>query len=1188
MNYLPNDRNLVRDATLSATNVVPSRVYYRTDEVEKLGGGSVSLSGDYTGDADTVIEVEVLDDAGTSRNVSQPTFTGTGNGSMSAVTAGIGVDPQEFVVALVDLGTETRSAQTPFEGAVIVARDPGEDGNDIRISIDASGVVGTLSDSYRYSTQAPIQAGVNEYTGVHLWNWNTPYLNADGTIPDESPRIRFGDSPEVYRPYKRRVGRDDVFSFSPSPARDIDIGTPIKLVTGTYSITVTDGVTPETLPSITTLYDALTALADADLVTVEGVIVNDKTPGGQGVTDLSVRTAPYVAAIAREGTTFVEAAEIGLTADADAPAETLRIVCTDVSDAGAEVWSVSGDVSGQLDSATTDVAYSDGDYAFKIPLPVASSQGVSGQIRARYNRPSGTGTLPNFEEVDAVLGIGARNGTFVYEWMSVPVTCTEEGQLVGGPSTFCLGLIPPNAVGDSSMTGASRLRRMQRLARFLHEFAKANTVVPPIGAAVDTQYDPILSDADLPGQSVRRQTVKSSVAEQDIVFVKEVGAIYMSVLRKLQDDAALDFPLRTTAMAVTQDQVVMAEISGVFYKFAANVAGTTHAVDTPTWPATLDATVTDGTVTWQNIGKVPLAIFDDALDLLESDAALLMGTAFDVEGVSWAATTAFTVGQIAREPVSGRPDITGIYRVTVAGTTAGTRPAFPDTIADTVVDGTVTWELVGVDSYRNEGDVVTSPPGVGGSSSQAGQMKFVIQPGFYERYRSIGDVILTAAGIDPGFEEAGATSGDGCSPDYTDILEYFGCVTPDADYAPMLPNVYYHSSKRTTVNGVAQYRSTKEFGVGPKIGCVGNIAFGDQIIVTISNVNGVSTYQQGDEFEIAIVRAEPVALNGGITGDDTLTWSVTGADDGVLLPYEMTATPPTYNDGGIGFVLAQGAIPFALGDTFRFSVQAARGQWRQDGGSWSAPFAIGAPESLADGLSAVFTEGASPSWVPGDRWTFAAKSVNGVDNLRSPTDARTTWTTSTVIDIETVTGAPITGVFIGDHSIPAGTTITLTGSDDGFATTPLTLNIPWRSGDIWQAVVASYDDYRLTINAGGSINWLALIDPLQVEIRNGTSELGRLTKRIRLPGAARRAGLGVTVEHEAVTQESLDAFVAAISSACVNDQRRIGIVPNEGYPESAIVTVDADTLEITDVLQFQPRDEQHRLLAFSVELSPIP
>lgn len=38
------------------------------------------------------------------------------------------------------------------------------------------------------------------------------------------------------------------------------------------------------------------------------------------------------------------------------------------------------------------------------------------------------------------------------------------------------------------------------------------------------------------------------------------------------------------------------------YAYQVTVAGTSHATTQPTWPTTVGATVTDGTVTWQNIG----------------------------------------------------------------------------------------------------------------------------------------------------------------------------------------------------------------------------------------------------------------------------------------------------------------------------------------------------------------------------------------------------------------------------------------------------------------------------------------------------------------------------------------------------------------------------------------------------------
>lgn len=1144
MNYLFNNRNRLYTATLAATNPVASQVVYRSDTDEKDGGGLVSLSGDFTGANDATYDVEISDTASSTPRLSAPVFSGIGSGSISALTAS-GLASQQFVVTLEDLGTETRQAYCPFQSATLRARDSGTPGNLITLTIDASGLTDAATD---YATQGDIGVGSNEFRGDE-WDFGAKQLNEDGTIPADAPRIRFGYDPQVYRAYKT-FDAGYVFSFSPPPVRAVQRGTPVYLVTGSRTVTITDGTDTDKLPGIVTVYDCLSAIRDdSTLVEVDGVIANDLTPNGQGATELSVWTQPYVVAITRDGSEHVARANINLSLGADVPTELLTIRCANARPPGAEDWIVTGEVSGRLNNARTGNIYNDGGYSFVIPQ-VPNPDGMSlGKINVKFIPVEDPDRQdPGFKSLKAVVGAAGVGGSWTFEYRQRPVEdCGVDGVLSGGPDADCLGITPP---GDTQMSDDQRRRRLQRLTRVVRIFTQLNTT-------------------DVPADGY-------SSVDQDINYMKKAANAVRQVIEDLALAVELQPDARADSTAYSQDQQITVAISGVDYLFYASVPGTS-AGSAPSFAGQTDVgdTVVDGGVTWTNNGKTALGLLDAVIDLLESDSNHLLGVTGTNEVQSWSANTAYALGTVK---VFGGDLPLVRFEVTTGGTShATTEPDWSTAveIGDTVSDGTVTWTRVAGDS----------------ASTVAGAIP--LDDLYIERYITAGVEIKAAAGLSANFDSA-SDQGDGCWRDDVDATEEFAYVG-DAPYAPVLPNIYYHSSlQEVREDGSTKTDSTQEFGFGATFGCPQHLIPGDRIVVTITGLHGAVAYEAGDTILVQATRATPLRFGGGQTGSDELTFSVVGDTVGRLDDYVLDVSDPddpnAYSDGGLGFTITTGAIDFALGDRFVFSVEAARYRWRKDGGSWSSAADIPTTAAaLSDGLSVTFTGGAAPSWVVGDTWTFSAEAVNGVENLRQPTDARFAWTGSTAITVTPSGDTEIGGILLAEHSIPDGAEIRLQGSDDNFSSTPLNQVVPWREGNIWLAVTGDYAKYRVTVDESGSLSWLWLGEPFALELaRTGGAELGKLVKRYRLPSPSLRKGLGGAIEHEALSSDTVDELIAMLHHACENDDRRFGIVPNSTRPEAAVVAYADDTLQVEDVFGFQPADPEHQLLSVSLELAAIP
>ncbi len=135
----------------------------------------------------------------------------------------------------------------------------------------------------------------------------------------------------------------------------------------------------------------------------------------------------------------------------------------------------------------------------------------------------------------------------------------------------------------------------------------------------------------------------TSPGNSDYVWVKQVSGqwYYETRLAGATTDYLMTLPLWQPTTTYSAGAVVNA---GNGHTFTASTAGTSGSA-APSWPTTSGSTVTDGG-TW----------------------------------TAWAATTAYTVGQIRR----ANPDNGHLYKVIVAGTSGVTQPTWPTTSGATV------------------------------------------------------------------------------------------------------------------------------------------------------------------------------------------------------------------------------------------------------------------------------------------------------------------------------------------------------------------------------------------------------------------------------------------------------------------------------------------------------------------------
>lgn len=386
--FLANDRNLLRSAVLTASSVQAVSDSVQSIPTPRKGTAQVSLSGPYSGTEDATYDAEIVDLTVSTELASAPVRSGAGNGLFTAITA-TGVTAQAFVIELADAGIPTRAAAVDFEGVKITARTPGAAGNTLRITIDQTAGPGLTFATSSFSLLSDAKAGDgSDTTGFEgpAFDWDTAVLGADDIIPSSAHRVAFGDDTSaVYLNYKRFVDNKWTYHLVPTLKSDQPKGTPVKFVTGGRTVEVTDGTTTETYTGIVTVYDLLNALKTTSaLVTVIGIVANDRSPTGQAARELLVRTDAHVEKSTGSGSSAATGF-VDTFANSGALTELVTATCFAVTPKdfplahlGVEYWNLRGSLSGDLGRIKTGQAFTDpgGKFGLTIPVKLPAGYGV--------------------------------------------------------------------------------------------------------------------------------------------------------------------------------------------------------------------------------------------------------------------------------------------------------------------------------------------------------------------------------------------------------------------------------------------------------------------------------------------------------------------------------------------------------------------------------------------------------------------------------------------------------------------------------------------------------------------------------------------------------------------------------------------------------------------------------------------
>jgi photosystem II stability/assembly factor-like uncharacterized protein len=249
--FLSNKDNVIRAATLVASAIRTATGTARPVPLDREGSGVVRLTGAYTGSVEATFDIEITDSGlGATPQASEPAFVGAGDGAMTAVTVDVSTAAQDFTVTLREAAADERDAEGNADGLrVIASEDVGEDGNGTFLRVDRSPLV--FVDSGRIVPELK-PAGTIETSGP-AWDFGGLPLLSNGRLNADTPAVRFGDDPQVYRQYSIQRNGFTVYRFLPALAREIRVGARVwRCSSGHRKVTVTVGQPTDRFAVVTT------------------------------------------------------------------------------------------------------------------------------------------------------------------------------------------------------------------------------------------------------------------------------------------------------------------------------------------------------------------------------------------------------------------------------------------------------------------------------------------------------------------------------------------------------------------------------------------------------------------------------------------------------------------------------------------------------------------------------------------------------------------------------------------------------------------------------------------------------------------------------------------------------------------------------------------------------------------------